>query len=108
MHLPSPNLLRQELEQKLAPGSHDPSVVQFGCEGCPTVHRFVASWLSVTKLVIMMDSEVDVPRCFVSGGFEAMGKAQACETDPETEEPICQHENALRTVISRVQPFPDL
>jgi hypothetical protein len=101
--LPSPNSLRAELKnENLPPGSHEPSVVQFGCERCPNGHCFVTGWLSVTKLVEMMDGEPNVPRGFVAENFSLIGKANACPIDE------CQHEDTLKTVVMRSQPFPDI
>jgi len=102
MRLPSPNSLRAELREGLPPGSHEPSVVQFGCEGCPNGKRLVTGWLAVSRLVKMMDEEPHVPRAFVAENFSSVGKADACPIDE------CLHEATLKTVIMRSQPFPDI
>jgi len=107
MHPPNPESLRAELRnENLPPGSFEPSVVQFGCDGCPNGHRFVASWLPATHLVEMVDREEGVPRAFVAGNLSAIGGAKTCPTDDTTGEAFCQHSDTLRTVIARSQPFP--
>jgi hypothetical protein len=108
MRLPSPDSLRAELREGLPPGNCESSVVQFGCEGCPGGHRFVAGWLSVAKLFEMTDAEVGIPRAFVTDRFSLIGKAKACPVNETTGEPDCQHEDTVKTVISRSQPFPEI
>jgi len=109
MRLPSAESLRGELlAGNTPPGTYDPSVVQFGCEGCEFGHRFVTRWLSIAQLLAMMNSEQDIPRGFVLGNYSSIGKAKACANDENTKEPICEHSEALKTVISRTQPFPEI
>lgn len=101
--LPSPNSLRSELKnENLPPGSHDPSVVQFGCDGCKYGHRFVAGWLPVSRLIEMSDRQTGVPRAFVSENFSSVGKADVCPVNE------CLHEEELKTVVQRSYPFPDI
>lgn len=108
MNAPSLESLRAELQEGPVPGTHEPSVVQFGCEGCQNAHRFVAGWLSSTRLIDMMDSESDLPRAFVIGNLAGVGKASPCEIDSEADEFECPRGESLRTVISRVNPFPEI
>ena len=109
MGLASPESLRSELSKdtNLSQGTHETSVLHFGCEGCPNGHRIVAPWLSTTKLITIMNNETNLPRGFVQGNMSGVGKAQGCPVG-ENGEPNCQHEDNLKTVIQRTNPFPDI
>ena len=110
--LPSPAVLQSKLrEHPPAPGQEESSIVQIGCEGClNAAGPFASGWLSIHKLVEIMDAAEGIPRCFVSGNFSSMGKAQPCPISEETGQPDCQHEREeLRTIaqIVAANPGPD-
>jgi hypothetical protein len=100
--LPSTIGLRPELKQKMAPGDHEASAIHFGCDGCPAAVRFVSRLMSRERLIELMDQETDVPRAFVYDRLESMGQATPCETDEETREPVCLHEQVLQGIPSRL------
>lgn len=103
----TPEVLRAEVAAAPVPGTEEPSALQFGCEGCPSGRRLVAGWLPVTRLIEMMNTEEDIPRGFVSGCFASIGKARTCPVNEETNEPDCQYQEELKTIFSRINPFPE-
>lgn len=102
MNKPFPDILRPELAERVAPGLHEPSVIQFGCLDCPNGHRLIGAWLPLSRLIEMVDSVPDTPAAFVYDKFESMSQAKPCPVDDNTQQPVCEHADALQNILKEL------
>ena len=100
---PSPQLLRRELQETTAAGPHEPAVLYLGCVGCTSGQRFVSQLYSDNRLIELMDIAEDIPRAFVSGQLEALGRAAACPMR-EDSTADCQHAESLQAIAPQIHP----